>query len=289
MLATALQRRRSWASSLVTGLVGRNGFAIIVALAMGFRGSVGWLCAASSAAAIAQVVLLRLGFFALGLDRGLARGFLWGGVTGAALGLVEVAALGEDRAHALACVLTAIYVGIPVGGFLAYFYRDDRAIEAERPGAADWYASSHRPSPRSPQAGSLPLPRGEGAHKEKRINYGRDAHWLEPFAFGAVAYLVVFLPRSLDLGVYVFVVGAMSGVFAAGASHFSPDRWKRRAAMAPVVLAAGAVQGTASGLLFHARAGELRLSHLALGAIAGAATYAVTFLRGRQLARRKGH
>ena len=56
----------------------------------------------------------------------------------------------------------------------------------------------------------------------------RDAHWLEPFAFGAAAYLVVLAPRTLDLAVYAFLVGAIAGVFAAGASHFSPDRWKER-------------------------------------------------------------
>jgi len=152
-----------------------------------------------------------------------------------------------------------IYIGLAVGAFLSYFYRDDREIEV-----------SAQKQGHSPQ-------------------YGRDAHWLEPFAFGALAYLIVFLPRSPGLAVYVFVVGAFSGVFAAGSSHFSPDRWKGSKVMLLLILAVGSLLGVLSSLLFRQFASEFRGHYWLLGAIAGFLTYLSTFLRGRSLAKREAH
>src|SRR5205823_8016634 len=111
--------------------------------------------------------------------------------------------------------------GIAVGLFLGYFYRDDRRIEKQ--------AETDR----------------------KPVNYGRDAHWLEPFFFGAVAYLIAFIPNSFSLAVIVLVIGAISGVVAAGVSHFFVFR-TARTSLLPILLSilAGAIQGLVSGLLF---------------------------------------
>jgi hypothetical protein len=139
--------------------------------------------------------------------------------------------------------------------FLVYFNRDDRRIERE------------------------------AAEQNKRADYGRDAHWLEPFFFGAVAYLIGFMPGSFDLALIVLVVGAVSGVVAAGVSHFFIFAAPRTSVL-PVVLSvlAGAVQGTLSGLLFRTFGAEFFLSPLVHGAIAGSLTYLMTAIRGRSLA-----
>ncbi|MCE3260751.1 MAG: hypothetical protein K0S12_2392 [Bacteroidetes bacterium] len=76
----------------------------------------------------------------------------------------------------------------------------------------------------------------------------------------------------------------MSGVFAAGASHFSPDKWKRSFLLITmIILLVGAAQGAVSGLLFRAYHDQLPLHYLIHGALGGVLTYLVTFLRGRQL------
>ncbi|MGH9972000.1 MAG: hypothetical protein ACREBG_30000 [Pyrinomonadaceae bacterium] len=126
-----LKRRSSWPSSFLTGLIGWNGFFIIVGAALGLSHRASDLFLLGTAAAVAQIVLLRVLFFAL---------------------------------------------------------RIDRSNEAKEQGQA--------------------------------VDYGRDAHWLEPFFFGVVAYLIAFLPRSFGLAVNLAVVGAMSGVVAAGVTHF---------------------------------------------------------------------
>jgi hypothetical protein len=97
------------------------------------------------------------------------------------------------------------------------------------------------------------------------------------------------LPRSSGLAIYVFVVGAFSGVFAAGSSHFSPDRWKGSKLMLLLILGVGSLLGAVSSLLFRQFAGEFRGHYLLLGAIAGFLTYLSTFLRGRSLAKREAH
>jgi hypothetical protein len=185
-------------------------------------------------------------------------GAVWGGLTGAALVLIERRFTNLFESHPIIWVLDGAYIGIAVGLFLCYFYRDDRRIEKE---AKD---------------------------QGRKVDYGRDAHWLEPFFFGAVAYLVAFVPTSPDLAANVLVVGAISGVVAAGVSHFFLFTVSRNSLM-PVFLSiiAGAVQGALTGLLFRTFATELLLSPLTHGAIAGCLTYLMTALRGRVLARKE--
>jgi uncharacterized membrane protein YfcA len=120
------------------------------------------------------------------------------------------------------------------------------------------------------------------------VDYGRDAHWLEPFFFGAAAYLLAFVPRSPDVAATALVVGAISGVVAAGVSHFFLNAtWKASAMPLVLSLLAGVALGAASGLLLRPYQDELPLSCLAHGALAGLLTYLVTSLRGKSLARRE--
>jgi hypothetical protein len=179
-------------------------------------------------------------------------------VTGAALLLVELQIFPALREHSVVWLLNAIYIGAAVGLFLSYFYRDDRRIEA--------------------QARAKGVP----------VDYGRDAHWLEPFVFGAVAYVLAFVPRSFDLLVAALVVGAMSGVVAAGVSHFFLFAGSRNS-LWPLLLSllAGALQGAATGLLFRRYADQLFFSFLIHGMSAGILTYLMTALRGKALAQRE--
>jgi len=169
--------------------------------------------------------------------------------------IVEIQVMDVLGRHPLIWGLNGVYIGIAVGLFLRYFYRDDRRIETE------------------------------AAAQGQPTDYGRDAHWLEPFFFGALAYLVAFLPTSPALAVIVLVIGAMSGVVAAGVSHFFIFTIPRRSAL-PILLSllAGAGQGTLTGLLFRPFASELLLNPLVHGAIAGSLTYIMTAARGRSLA-----
>jgi len=184
-------------------------------------------------------------------------GALWGGLTGALLIWMGAKFFSVTHERPVLWLANGAYIGMAVGAFLSYFYRDDREIE------------------------------DNAARKGQSPKYGRDAHWLEPFVFGALAYLLAFLPASPGLALYVFVVGAFSGVFAAGASHFSPDRWKSSRLMLLVILAAGSLLGMLSSLLFRQFAGQFRGRYWVMGAIAGFLTYLATFLRGRSLARRQ--
>jgi len=260
MMSSALGRRSSWPSSFVTGLVGWISFSIIVPLAFGYSGPPWPLVEIAIVMAVVQILILRLAFFPLRMGRGLAWGALWGGASSALLiWLGGRFAFPLLRERPYLWLANGIYIGLAVGAFLSYFYRDDHEIQEKA-----------REQGQTPQ-------------------YGRDAHWLEPFAFGAVAYLIAFLPRSLGLAFYILVVGAFVGVFAAGSSHFSPDRWKDSLLMFPLILAAGAGLGAASSLLFRQFAAEFRASYWVMGAIAGFLTYLMTFLRGRSLARQEAH
>ncbi len=256
---SALERRSSWPSSFVTSLVGWISFSIMVPLAFGYSGPPWPLLMIAVVMAILQVLILRLAFFALRMNRGLWIGALWGGLTGALLIWTGEQFFPLLRDRPIMWLANGIYIGLAVGAFLSYFYRDDREIEVS------------------------------AQHAGKSPQYGRDAHWLEPFAFGALAYLIVFLPRSPGLAVYVLVVGAFSGVFAAGSSHFSPDRWKGSKVMLLLILAVGSLLGVLSSLLFRQFAAEFRGDYWLLGAVAGFLTYLSTFLRGRSLARREAH
>jgi hypothetical protein len=252
------KRRSSWPSSLLTGLIGWNGFFILVAVILGETASAGWLFILGTAAAVAQVIVLRLLFRALRMDRGMLAGGIWGGVTGIIAGVVEMQLTDVFDRHPIIWLLNALYIGIAVGLFLSYFYRDDRKIESA------------------------------AAAEGKPVDYGRDAHWLEPFFFGAVAYLIAFVPRSFDLAVIVLVIGAVSGVVAAGVSHFIIFSVPR-SSWAPILLCivAGAAQGALSGLLFSTFSAELFLSPIVHGALAGSLTYLMTAIRGRSLANKE--
>jgi hypothetical protein len=258
MTPKVLQRRSSLPSSFLTGLIGWVGFLVLVGmilrLVFGDAPPAGWLLFVGVLAALAQVSILRAAFFPLGLQRGTTAGLLWGGATGGAIIAGAIYLSPTLRRHYVVWALDGIYVGVAVGLFLSYFHRDDRRIEGGAAGGP--------------------------------VDYGRDAHWLEPFAFGALAYLVAFAPRSADVAATAFVVGAISGVVAAGVSHFFLNSVARES-MLPVVLsvAAGIAQGALSGVLFRPYQDELFFHRLAHGAIAGALTYFVTALRGRSLAR----
>jgi hypothetical protein len=252
-----LARRNSWPSALATGLVGWVGLTPLAALALGYAGPVAPLVGFGAAAAVVQIVALRGGFGALGLGRGLRWGAAWGTVTGGVLTAAATPAYPFLRQHPLLWLAAGAYIGLPVGAFLSYFRRDDRRLEAAAHAA--------------------------GAD----VDYGRDAHWLEPFGFGALAYLLVLAPRTVDLAVYAFLVGAIAGVFAAGASHFSPDRWKQRWPSLVALVAAGAAPGAATGLLFRNFRAALAGPPALLGAAAGVLTFLVTLARGRVLARRE--
>ncbi|BDI28529.1 hypothetical protein CCAX7_005800 [Capsulimonas corticalis] len=249
------KQRSSWASSLVTGLIGWNGFFIIVALAFGLSVSPVTLFLAGSLAAVAQIVILRLLFFKIHLDRNLGYGAVFGTISAAMLIVVDFALFPALTEHLVIWFLTAVYIGPAVGAFLSYFYKDDREIEAEAPAG-------------------------------QPVDYGRDGHWLEPFAFGAVAYLLVFMPHTGDIAVSALMVGAMSGVFAAGASHFVLFSKARRPILPFTIgLLGGALQGAVTGLLFRHYANALWLSPIALGAASGVLTYLMTITRGYTLAR----
>jgi hypothetical protein len=250
-----LKRRSSLPSSFVTGLIGWTGFFIIVGAMLGVANRAGELFLLGTAVAISQIIFLRLLFFGLRFDRSMAAGAFWGGLTGVTLVFAEKQFTNIFNAHPIIWLLNGAYIGIAVGLFLCYFYRDDRRIESE------------------------------AKEREQPVDYGRDAHWLEPFFFGLLAYLIAFLPQSFSLAVNIAVVGAISGVVAAGVSHFFLFTVARRS-LVPIALSilAGVIQGMLTGLLFRPFAAGLLFSPLAHGAVAGALTYLMTALRGRALA-----
>jgi hypothetical protein len=252
------KRRSSLPSSFVTGLIGWIGLYVIVALVMGEANLAGRLLSWGLIAAIVQIALLRLAFFVLGLHRGKLLAALWGGLSGALIVLAESKLTTIFATHLRIWIADGAYIGIVVGLFLRYFFLDDQRIVTEA------RTANHV------------------------VDYGRDARWLEPFFFGAVAYTFAFLPTSLNLAGVVLVVGAISGVAAAGASHFIIFS-ESRASLLPIFLGVviGCVQGVLTGLLFRAFAPELLLSPLVHGAIGGGLTYLVTTIRGRNLAMRE--
>jgi hypothetical protein len=257
MMPRLLRQRSSWPSSLATGLIGWNGISVIVALGLGYGSSVLELMAVASVVAVAHVVALRLLFKPLGLGRSVWRGAVWGGVAalvllGAAYPLAAVV-----RDHLLAAAATALYVGAPVGVFLSYFHRDDRRIEEEA-------ARAGRP-----------------------VDYGRDAHWLDPFLYGAAGYALAYAAPSAGLVLAAAVVGSFVGVVAAGVSHFFLSRWGNAAWTAAPATAVGAGLGAASGFLFRGHAAEAMADVYLLGAAAGALTFLATSLVGRFLAKRE--
>ena len=128
---------------------------------------------------------------------------------------------------------------------------------------------------------------GAGILSDAPVNHGRDAHWLEPFAYGALCFGAVFAPRDQDAAVYVVLLGAFVGVVAAGISHFTPDRFKFRLIPWSLLALSGALPGLIAGWLLREFAPWFWLGSLRLGVCAGVVTFVVTLLRGRQLADRE--
>jgi hypothetical protein len=254
-LMNPFKTRSSIPSSFLTGIIGWLGFIFIGPLIFGFKVPSEVLFSLALASALIQVVFLRFSFFLLQMFRHILVGAFWGLVSAIAIYFITANYFYEPlKEQQISWLLIYAYIGAPVGAFLSYFYMDDKKLNSN-PGATP-------------------------PHLE------RDAHWLEPFGYGAIAYLVSFLPfQHLDLTINTFIVGAMSGVFAAGASHFSSDAWKKSfVTLALVVLGVGTIQGFLSGLLFRAYSDQLYSNYIVHGVIGGVLTYLVTFIRGRQLA-----
>lgn len=253
MVPAILRQRSSFPSSLVTALIGWNGFAGIVPLACGYAGKIGPFYQMATLAAVVQVVVLRLAFVPLRMDRSLPAGVLWGGLTAVPLVLIASVLSDSVRLNFWMAMGTGVYVGLPVGGFLSYFHRDDRKIEAAAAAAG------------------------------VEVDYGRDGHWLDPFVYGAVCFLIACLPRTLELCVTAVAVGSIVGVFMAGVSHFFLSRWGNAVWTIPASAVGGACLGMASGLLFRSYDQSLWLPHLAVGALGGSLTCLLTAAVGRHL------
>jgi hypothetical protein len=248
------KRRSSWPSSVATALIGWIGFTIIVPLVAGYSGPLGQLFLIALFAALVQAIVLRLAFFAFKMDRGIPYGVVWGGLTAGIVVAAEMPLFEILRAHPYIALITGAYIGMAVGAFLSYFYADDRTIEREA------------------QAAGTP------------VDYGRDAHWLDPFVYGAIAYVLVLLPRTVDIAIVAAVVGMIVGVVAAGVSHFFLSMWNNSAATIPVATVGGVLLGAPTGFLFRSFASSLLLPLPIEGAVAGGLTFLATSIVGRTLA-----
>jgi len=253
VIPNVLRRRSSIPSNLVTGLIGWNGFAGIVPLAFGYTGEIAPFYLAATIAAVLQVLVLRLAFVPLRMDRSLGAGVLWGGLTAVPLVLLASALFDDVRLNFWIAMGTGVYVGLPVGGFLSYFHRDDREIESTAAAAG------------------------------REVDYGRDGHWLDPFAYGAICFLIACLPRNPELFVSAVAVGSIVGVAMAGVSHFFLSHWDNAVWTIPASAAGGACLGIVSGLLFRSYQESLWLPHLAVGALGGFLTCLLTAATGRYL------
>lgn len=243
-------------SSILTGCVGWLGFLFVGPLIFGFTAAPLWQFLVGLISALVQVLFLRLAFFVLQMQRHILVGAFWGLITVIAMYYLTAYLYPEMKEHRFYWILIYAYIGAPIGGFLSYFYKDDKKIFDENGG------------------------------KQPDTDFGRDAHWLEPFGFGAIAYLIAFFPFAhLDVTINVFIVGAISGVAAAGASHFSPDKWKYSLwSILLIILVMGTFQGLVTGLLLRSYSKQFYANHLILGIAGGILTYLITFIRGRQLA-----
>ena len=251
------KQRSSWLSSFATGLIGWIGVSISVSLALGYTGPLTELLLMALLAAIVQVVFLRLAFTRLRMDQGIAAGALWGGISAAVIAAGEIAMSPLLRGHPAIALVTGVYAGIAVGAFLSYFYNDDRRIEAEAIAA------------------------------RRTVDYGRDAHWLDPFVYGALSYEIALFPRTSDAVIGAAIVGMIVGVVAAGVSHFILSRWQNMAGTVPAATIAGVALGIMTGFLFRQYAADLWFPPPVSGAIAGGLTFLVTAVVGHGLARRE--
>jgi len=255
-LPRSLTRRSSWPSSFTTALIGWNGLTTVAALAFGRAPLLGTLLPIASALAVIQVAALRACLHFARRTRGLVGGAVVGTVTALLLGAAAMARVPDLARHPVITLLMAAYIGAPVGVFLSYFRRDDARIEAAA-------AAQGRP-----------------------VDYGRDAHWLDPFVYGAAAFLIIFAPRELWSGVSTAIVGAMVGVVAAGVSHFFLSRLDNAPISIPIAAVAGIPLGAATGFLLRAAAHPPLPAPVA-GVIAGALCFAITATVGHRLAARE--
>jgi hypothetical protein len=252
----ALTRRSSWPSSFVTAIIGWNGFATVAALVFGRAAVLPALLPIASVCAVVQVLALRLRLRFARRPASLPWGAIAGATTAVLLAVAAMARIPDLAAHTAVSLLVAAYIGAPVGVFLSYFRRDDARIE-------------------------------DAARAQGRVaDYGRDAHWLDPFVYGAVAYLALFVPRTFWSGVSTAIVGAMVGVVAAGVSHFFLARLDNAPVTIPIAALAGAPLGAATGLLLRA-GGHPPYSAPVAGILAGAVCFAITAAVGRRLAARE--
>ncbi|HEY7376294.1 MAG TPA: hypothetical protein VIF57_29295 [Polyangia bacterium] len=249
-------RRSSWSSSFVTALIGWNGFATVAALAFGRAPQLGSLLPVASACAVLQVLALRARLRLARRPGGVAAGAIAGAASALVLAAAAAARVADLGRHPVVTLLVAAYIGAPVGAFLSYFRADDARIEAS--------ARAHG----------------------RAVDYGRDAHWLDPFAYGAAAYLAVFVPRAFWSGAGAAIVGAMVGVVAAGVSHFFLARLRNAPITIPIAAVAGALLGAVTGLLLRA-VGRTPLPAPAAGALAGMVCFAITAAVGHRQARRE--
>lgn len=250
-----LKRRSSWPSSVVTALIGWNGFATVAALGFGRAWLLPSLFGVASACAVAQVLALRARLRFARRPDGVVAGAVAGAFTAVLLAPGAMAVLAELAWHPWVTLLAAAYIGAPVGAFLSYFRRDDGRIQ------------------RAARARGLP------------VDYGRDAHWLDPFAYGAAAYLAVFTPMAPGALLATAIVGAMVGVVAAGVSHFFLARFDNAAFTIPLAAIAGAPLGAATGWLLRAIPHAVPVP--VTGALSGIVCFAITAAVGRRLAARE--
>ena len=255
-LPEALRRRSSWPSSVVTALIGWNGFATVTALAFGRASLLASLLPVACGCAVVQVLALRAWFRFARRPVGVAAGAIAGAATALVLGAAAMAWVVELARHPAVTLLVAGYIGAPVGAFLAYFRADDARIAAA--------------------AGARGRP----------VDYGRDAHWLDPFAYGAATHLLVFLPGTAWAVASTAIVGAMVGVVAAGVSHFFLARLRNAPRTIPIAALAGAPLGALTGFLLRAGA-RPPLPATVTGVLAAVACFAITAAVGHRLARRE--
>ena len=130
----ALRRRSSWPSSLVTALIGWNGFATVAALAFGRAPLLPSLLPVATACAVFQVLALRARLHFARRPDSLARGAIAGAATALLPLPAAMAWVPELALHPVITLLVTAYIGAPVGVFLSYFRRDDARIRPRRGG-----------------------------------------------------------------------------------------------------------------------------------------------------------
>ena len=250
-----LKQRSSMASSVVTAVTGWVGMVVMFHLLLQQQLPVFPVIPVTLVCAFLQLLFLKLFFFKLSLNKKVSNGIPWGALSSLALLLICLKTQTFAAGHWV-WMPVFIATGVGVGGYLSYFYIDDQRIQ---------FAQSFR----------------------SHVNYGRDGRWLLPVLYGDGGYLLAFLPAlSLQVIISAIVTGSMVGIIAAGYSHYTNDRWKFNA-LALTVLAAvpGIGIGLLTGLLFLGF--ELPLSPYVFSGAGGLLTFAFTFMKGRQLARKE--